>query len=173
MMTQRQHHETTNSPAAPARRLSGLDTVTRRHFLVLAATVAGGAVLSACGGATATLQAPTPGTGATTATTAGAAAPSTGATATVAGAPVSSPSVAGATVPKVNANTASQAELLQAFQAAGIPNAAQWVREVMEYRPYPTDDPTFSKLRGELAKYNPGPEVIDQIIAVLSLSRQP
>jgi hypothetical protein len=61
------------------------------------------------------------------------------------------------------------AELTAAFQAAGIPNAARWAREVEEYRPYPADDPTFAKLRAELAKYNPGPGVVDQIVAALAL----
>jgi hypothetical protein len=72
-------------------------------------------------------------------------------------------------VATVNANTASVAELQRAFEAAGISNAARWAREVEEYRPYPTDDPTFAKLRRELAKYNPGPGVVDQIVATLSL----
>jgi hypothetical protein len=69
----------------------------------------------------------------------------------------------------VNANSASVAEIQQALQAAGIANAARWAREVEEYRPYPTNDPSFAKLRQELAKYNPGPGVVDQIIAVLAL----
>ncbi len=70
---------------------------------------------------------------------------------------------------KVNANTATLAELQAAFEAAGIPNAARWAREVDEYRPYPTDDPSFSKLRRELAKYNPSPETVEKIISALSL----
>ena len=55
------------------------------------------------------------------------------------------------------------------FEAAGISSASQWAREVEEYRPYPTNDPTLAKLRGELAKYNPGPGVVDQIVATLAL----
>jgi hypothetical protein len=70
---------------------------------------------------------------------------------------------------KVAANTASTAELQQAFTAAGISNPDRWAREVAEYRPYPTDDPTFAKLRGELAKYNPAPGVVDSIVATLAL----
>jgi hypothetical protein len=87
-------------------------------------------------------------------------------------APVPTPAPAAASPaagPKANANTASVAELQRAFEAAGIPNAARWAREVEEYRPYPTDDPTFGKLRRELAKYNPGPGVVDQIITTLTL----
>ena len=70
---------------------------------------------------------------------------------------------------KVSANNASEAELEEAFAAAGIENAEQWAHEVEEYRPYPADDPEFTKLRGDLAKYNPGPGVLDAIVAVLAL----
>ncbi|MGE3271347.1 MAG: hypothetical protein AB7P40_21540 [Chloroflexota bacterium] len=70
---------------------------------------------------------------------------------------------------KVDANKATVAELQRAFEAAGISNASRWAREVEEYRPYPTDDPGFAKLRRELAKYNPAPGVVDAIIATLSL----
>lgn len=69
---------------------------------------------------------------------------------------------------RVNANTATRAEIQATLTAAGVPNAAQWAREVEEYRPYPSDDPTWAKLRKELAKYNPAAGVVDQIIAVLT-----
>lgn len=69
----------------------------------------------------------------------------------------------------VSANNATIAELTAAFEAAGISNASRWAREVDEYRPYPDDDPDLPKLRGELAKYNPGPGVVDAIVATLSL----
>jgi len=69
----------------------------------------------------------------------------------------------------VSANDASVDELTAAFEAAGIDNAEKWAREVEEYRPYPTDDPDMTHLREELAKYNPGPGVVDQIVATLSL----
>jgi hypothetical protein len=89
------------------------------------------------------------------------------ATATVTAAPAANAAATPPAVTKVSANKATRDELLAAFQAAGIPNASQWVREVMEYRPYPADDPNFGKLRGELAKYNPGPGVVDTIVATL------
>ncbi len=60
------------------------------------------------------------------------------------------------------------AELTAAFQAAGVPNASRWAAEVMEYRPYPANDPSFAKLRGELAKYNPAAGVVDKIVATLT-----
>ena len=34
---------------------------------------------------------------------------------------------------------------------------------------YATNDPSFAKLRGELAKYNPGTETLEKILATLSL----
>ncbi|MGE0570022.1 MAG: hypothetical protein AB7H85_11055 [Dehalococcoidia bacterium] len=72
-------------------------------------------------------------------------------------------------VAKVSANNASIDELAAAFDAAGIANGSRWAREVDEYRPYDETDPTMGKLRQNLAKYNPGPGVVDAIIAVLSL----
>jgi len=69
----------------------------------------------------------------------------------------------------LSANDASIEELTTAFEAAGISNASVWAREVDEYRPYSADDADYAKLRGELAKYNPGPGVVDAIIATLHL----
>lgn len=68
---------------------------------------------------------------------------------------------------KVSANTASQSELLAALTAAGVPNASQWVREVMEYRPYASDDATLQRLQDNLAKYNPDPATLAAILAAL------
>ena len=78
-------------------------------------------------------------------------------------------SVASATAgaAKVSANEASETELVAAFTAAGVDNPDKWAEEVEEYRPYPTDDPNFAKLRDELAKYNPGPGVVDKIVSAL------
>ena len=70
---------------------------------------------------------------------------------------------------KLSANNASVENLGVAFEAAGITNAAQWAHEVEEYRRYLVDDTDFTKLRGELAKYKPGPGVIDSIIELLEL----
>ena len=38
---------------------------------------------------------------------------------------------------KVNANTATEAEVAAALQAAAVSNAARWAKEVVEYRPNP------------------------------------
>ena len=70
---------------------------------------------------------------------------------------------------KLSANNASDEELEAAFEAAGILNADLWAHEVEEYRPYSVDDTDFTKLRRELAKYNPGPGVVDSIIDLLEL----
>ncbi len=69
----------------------------------------------------------------------------------------------------VDANTATIEELTAAFEAAGIDQAERWAREVDEYRPYDTSDPTFASLRQELSKYNPSEEVLEAIIATLTL----
>ena len=132
--------------------------LTRRTLLMGLAGVVGALVLTACGGSTATS-----GT-----TTSAPPARSTSAPAASGGAPAASPAT-GSVTQRVNANTASVADLQRAFEAAGISSAARWAREVEEYRPYPTDDPSFAKLRRELAKYNPGPGVVDQIVATLTL----
>jgi 7-cyano-7-deazaguanine synthase in queuosine biosynthesis len=112
-----------------------------------AQTASSTTVAAAAGGAstTPTTAASTAATGATTPTTA---APATA---------------------KVSANNATQAEIAAALDAAGVANAARWAVEVVEYRPYPTNDPTFAKLRQNLVKYNPAPGLVDQIVAALSL----
>jgi len=135
-------------------------TTTRWAGLALAGALS----LVACGGGSSPSAAPATTTGVTTAPAA--TTPSTLAPATTA-APTTT--VAVAAVGKVSANDATQAELQAAFTAAGISSPAQWAREVTEYRPYPTDDPTMAKLRQNLAKYNPGPGVVDQIVAALAL----
>ena len=64
---------------------------------------------------------------------------------------------------KVSANTASEEEIT----AAGVSNPGRWAEEVIEYRPYPADDPNLTKLRDNLAKYNPGQETVDKIVSAL------
>ncbi len=76
---------------------------------------------------------------------------------------------AGATATgKVSANTATTAEIAAALEGAGVNNADRWAREVVEYRPYPADDPTLQKLRDNLEKYNPADGVIDKIVSALT-----
>ena len=140
-----------------------------RHTTRLSAlAVAGILAFSACGGGddkdTATPSAQT--TPTTVATTVASTTPTTALTTTTAAPATTTTAPA---VAKVNANTATRAEMTTAFTAAGISNASRWALEVEEYRPYPTNDPNMAKLRQNLAKYNPGPGVVDSIIAALSL----
>ncbi|HJV08792.1 MAG TPA: hypothetical protein VJ653_03900 [Acidimicrobiales bacterium] len=134
-----------------------------------ALAVAGALTLAACGGGggddddTAAPAAQVSTTIVTTTT----AAPTTVAPTTVA--PATTTTTATPAVAKVNANTATRAQLAAAFEAAGISNASRWAVEVEEYRPYPTNDPNMAKLRQNLAKYNPGPGVVDALIAAMSL----
>ncbi len=72
------------------------------------------------------------------------------------------------TVATVSANTATTQELIAALEAAGVTNADRWAREVMEYRPYDTSDPTLQHLQDELAKYNPDPATLAAILSVLT-----
>jgi hypothetical protein len=69
---------------------------------------------------------------------------------------------------KVSANTASDGEIESALKAAGVSNPGRWAHEVVEYRPYPMDDPNLQKLRDNLAKYNPGEETVDKIVSALT-----
>jgi hypothetical protein len=69
---------------------------------------------------------------------------------------------------KVSANTASEDEISDALEAAGVNKPERWAEEVVEYRPYPADDPNLSKLRDNLAKYNPGQGTTDKIVSALT-----
>jgi hypothetical protein len=76
---------------------------------------------------------------------------------------------AASSIKKVSANDASLPELQAALLAAGVDDPERWAKEVQAYRPYPADDPSFAKLRGELEKSNPGPGVVDKIVSALEL----
>ena len=126
---------------------------------VLNAVTTAAIILAACGGA-----ASSGASNATAATPVATAEPtSTGAAAATAAASASS------TVTKASAINATAAQLQAAFEAGGVPNASRWVVEVQEYRPYPVDDPTFAKLKSNLAKYNPSADTLSRILAALSL----
>lgn len=143
--------------------------------ILLAGAAAGALLFAACSTSSDSKATPTPAQAAATSSTA--AQPTTVASATAkATTAATSAATSGATAAatkaaagRVSANNATRAELTAAFEAAGIPSAANWAREVEEYRPYATTDANLSKLRQNLAKYNPGPGVVDQIVAALSL----
>jgi hypothetical protein len=151
-----------------------------RRLTALTAAAGAALLLAACGGGAASGAAPgAPATGTTGTGTAAPTARAASASASAAGAPPAAPAAgsgqpaatapAAATAVKVSANRATRAQLQQAFEAAGIPNAARMAVEVEEYRPYPTNDPGFAKLRQELSKYNIPVAVVDQIVATLTL----
>jgi guanyl-specific ribonuclease Sa len=123
---------------------------------LLAPLIAATVLLVACGGAAATPSASATATGVSAATA------SLAATTTAAASAASDST-------KASANNATAAQLQAALEAAGVPNASTWVREVQEYRPYPTDDPTFAKLKSNLAKYNPSADTLSRILAALTL----
>ncbi len=70
-------------------------------------------------------------------------------------------------VEKVSANTASEDAIATALKAAGVASPKRWAAEVVEYRPYATNDVGLAKLRENLAKYNPAQKTLDQILSTL------
>jgi competence protein ComEA len=127
-----------------------------RHVLNLLSAAA--IALAACGGAASS------GASNATATT-----PVATAAPTTTSASAATAAATAASTTKASANNATAAQLQAAFEAGGVPNASRWVVEVQEYRPYPVDDPTFAKLKSNLAKYNPSADTLSRILAALSL----
>ena len=123
-----------------------------RRLLVLTAAFA--VSLAACSGSNA---------GVATTDTSTTAAPSPSASSAAA----STPADASVAVARVSANTASTDELVAALAAAGVPNADRWTREIEEYRPYDSSDPTLAKLQSNLAKYDPDPATLAAILSAL------
>ena len=123
-----------------------------RRLLVLTAAFA--VSLAACSGSNA---------GVATTDTSTTAAPSPSASSAAA----STPADASVAVARVSANTASTDELVAALTAAGVPNADRWTREIEEYRPYDSSDPTLAKLQSNLAKYDPDPATLAAILSAL------
>jgi len=78
------------------------------------------------------------------------------------------PSASTAASAKVSANTASEDEISDALDGAGVNNPERWAEEVVEYRPYPATDPNLTKLRDNLAKYNSGQATVDKIVSALT-----
>ncbi|MEU8075266.1 hypothetical protein AB0B31_07425 [Catellatospora citrea] len=111
------------------------------------AALATGMLLTGC----AATDTGTPGTSATTSAVAAAA----------------SATPAAATAAKISANNASESEIAAALRAAGVTSPERWAEEVVEYRPYETTDTALSRLRQKLAKYNPGEETMNKILAAL------
>jgi len=130
--------------------------ITRRLTMACTATVLT-LGLVACGGSSTT-------SGATDSATSAVGSATSAADSAASGAPGSASSAG----TKVSANTASEDEIAAALKSAGVSDPERWAEEVVEYRPYPTDDPDLTKLRENLEKYNPGQETIDQIVSALT-----
>lgn len=143
------------------------------RMLWMTTTALGGLLLAACSSAAPAASPTSTAAAGTTATaTTATAAPKTGTAAATSAAPTGTSVAAGASAtprPRVSANNATREQLQAAFEAVGITGASGWAREVVEYRPYPADDANLPKLRQNLVKYNPGPGVVDAIVATLSL----
>lgn len=140
-----------------------------RPIHTLGAVAIAAITLCACGGSDNSNASDTQSVATTASTTTTVASSAATSVATTANSSAATPSTTRSTTTKVNANKATRAELQAAFQAAGVSNAAQWAREVEEYRPYAADDTNWSKLRKELAKYNIAGDVLEKIIATLEV----
>lgn len=68
---------------------------------------------------------------------------------------------------KVSANSASESDIATALKAAGVSSPKRWAAEIVEYRPYASDDLDLARLRQNLAKYNPAQETVDKIVSAL------
>jgi membrane-bound lytic murein transglycosylase B len=123
---------------------------------VLTALIAAAVTLAACGGA----ASPPASNANANSTASSTVAPATSGAATT---------TTASSATRASANNATAAQLQAAFEAAGVPNASRWIIEVQEYRPYPTDDPTFAKLKSNLAKYNPSADTLGRILGALTL----
>src|SRR3954453_17588369 len=133
----------------------------RRLPLLCAATTTLAVVLAGCGGTTSTAGAPP---AAPAARAPANDAPPTDDSDETADDDSDATTAAGA---KVSANTASEDEISDALEQAGVRNPDRGAEEVVEYRPYPADNPNLTKLRDNLAKYNPGQTTVDKIVSAL------
>lgn len=73
---------------------------------------------------------------------------------------------------QVDANTASPAELVAAFETNGIADAATWAEQVVDHRPYATGDPSgraFDDLRAALAGTGLDEFTVETIVASLTV----
>jgi hypothetical protein len=135
-------------------------TLTPRRLPLLCAAAALAVVLSGCGGTTSTAGAPP--------ASPAASAPADDSTTADDSDETADDGDTAAAGAKVSANTASEDEISDALEQLGVSNPGRWAEEVVEYRPYPTDDPNLAKLRDNLAKYNPGQETTDKIVSALT-----
>lgn len=68
---------------------------------------------------------------------------------------------------KQSINDASVQDITAALRTNQVHDPEMWAKVVMQYRPYPNDDPHLGKLRQAMADNHADPQTIDQITAVL------
>ncbi len=139
-----------------------------RWFVASAATVA--ILLGACSGSGGSGSSSGSGGSSSSGSTTSSTAPTSSSDAGSSSAPGGSATAAGGATTasaKVSANTASEDEIKAALSAAGVKNASKWADEVVEYRPYPEDDPNLQKLQDNLEKYHPDPDTLQGILSAL------
>jgi hypothetical protein len=68
---------------------------------------------------------------------------------------------------KQSINDSSVQDVAATLHTNQVNDPEKWARVIMQYRPYPSDDPHLGKLRQVLADNHADPRTIDQITAVL------
>lgn len=68
---------------------------------------------------------------------------------------------------KISANGSTKDQIIAALKAAGVSEPERWATEVVEYRPYATDDPAMLELQRELNKYHPDTATLRGILSML------
>ncbi|MDT7706291.1 MAG: hypothetical protein QOG20_1898 [Pseudonocardiales bacterium] len=81
--------------------------------------------------------------------------------------PVCSPGATPSEESKTSINSPSDKDIAAALRANQVDDPEQWARRIGVDRPYPTTDRNLTKLRQDLAQYNPDPETLNKIIATL------
>ncbi len=140
---------------------------TARSTAIATCLIGATLALGACG-ATSSTTSEAPKAAASSAAASASAAASSAAAPVSSAATAAASSAAAATTPKVNANTASKADISAALTKAGVKNADKWANEIEEYRPY-TATTLTTKLKGELGKYGVDQETLAKIMSVLTI----
>ena len=80
--------------------------------------------------------------------------------------PSAAPGPAGASE-RTSIATASQQTIAASLRANNVSNPEGWAQVVLQYRPYPANDPSLGKLRQALVQYKADPATIDKITNAL------
>lgn len=68
---------------------------------------------------------------------------------------------------KQSINDSSVQDIAAVLRTNQVQDSGKWAQVVMQYRPYPKDDPQLGKLRRALADNHADPRTIEQVTAVL------